>query len=87
MQNIDDCMAINYHSTDYLAQACNDLDVRIINISSDYVFDGLNGPYTEEDKPNPLNHYGEAKLLGEKILNEKCPNSVSNKNQRTLRLE
>lgn len=40
---------------------------RVIFISSDYVFDGLNGPYTEEALPNPLNVYGRHKLEAENI--------------------
>jgi len=75
--NIDDCMEINYRTTENLAQACNDFGVRMINISSDYVFDGLQGPYSETDSPNPLNQYGKAKLLGEQILARRCSNSVS----------
>ena len=39
-----------------------------IHISTDYVFDGENGPYREEDKKNPINIYGKTKMLGEKIV-------------------
>ncbi|MDA8226870.1 MAG: SDR family oxidoreductase [Desulfitobacterium hafniense] len=39
----------------------------VIFVSSDYVFDGFNGPYTEEDRPNPLSVYGRHKLEAEKI--------------------
>lgn len=42
----------------------------LIYISSDYVFDGTNPPYTEEDIPNPLNLYGKTKLDGEKAVLE-----------------
>mgnify|MGYP001157809301 CR=1 FL=1 len=38
---------------------------RIIYISTDYVFDGLRGPYTENAKPNPISNYGYSKLIGE----------------------
>lgn len=41
---------------------------RIVHISSDYIFDGLNGPYTEDDFANPLNAYGFSKYLGEVAL-------------------
>jgi dTDP-4-dehydrorhamnose reductase len=41
---------------------------RIIHYSTDYVFDGKNGPYTEESKPNPLSFYGRSKLASENAL-------------------
>ena len=40
----------------------------IIYISTDYVFDGLNPPYSEDSVPNPVNKYGATKLLGEKAV-------------------
>ncbi len=40
----------------------------LIHISTDFVFDGENGPYSEEDKPNPLSYYAWSKLEGEKIV-------------------
>lgn len=42
----------------------------LIYISSDYVFDGTNPPYREEDVPSPLNLYGKTKLEGEKAVLE-----------------
>ncbi|MFI5251420.1 MAG: dTDP-4-dehydrorhamnose reductase [Bacteroidota bacterium] len=41
----------------------------IIQISTDYVFDGKNGPYDELARPNPLNYYGRTKLAGENLIN------------------
>lgn len=40
----------------------------MIYISTDYVFDGRNPPYKENDAPNPLNLYGKTKLEGEKAV-------------------
>lgn len=40
----------------------------VIYFSSDYIFDGANGPYTESDKPNPLCVYGKHKLMGEEMI-------------------
>lgn len=64
--NEDQAMLINGTAVGYLAKICRTIDTTLIHISTDYVFDGLKGqPYTEEDKPNPLNVYGKSKLMGE----------------------
>lgn len=44
-------------------------------ISTDYVFDGRNPPYGEDDSPNPLNVYGRSKLEGERETLRHCPGS------------
>ena len=49
---------------------------KIIHLSTDYVFDGLNGPYKEEDKINPISVYGKTKYDAEKIVLEKDNNLV-----------
>ncbi len=56
---------INVNGVKYLSYYANKINAHLIHISSDYVFDGLNGPYTEDDKPNPIGYYGLTKLLGE----------------------
>ena len=48
----------------------------IIHLSTDYVFDGNNGPYMEEDSTNPLNVYGSSKLASEKLLLDHSENSL-----------
>lgn len=45
----------------------------LIYISTDYVFDGRNPPYGENDAPNPLNLYGKSKLEGEREILRHCP--------------
>jgi dTDP-4-dehydrorhamnose reductase len=46
-------------------------DIKLIHISSDYVFNGdKNKPYTENDEVKPINYYGETKLQGEKFIQE-----------------
>tara|TARA_A100000164_G_scaffold372469_1_gene401803 strand:- start:6053 stop:6889 length:837 start_codon:yes stop_codon:yes gene_type:complete len=47
-----------------------------IYISTDYVFDGKDGPYNEDSSTNPINAYGESKLLGEKIVKENFSNHL-----------
>jgi len=43
-------------------------DCKIIFFSTDYIFDGKNGPYSEEDEPNPINYYGKLKLECEDMI-------------------
>src|SRR3970282_1936085 len=52
----------NVKGVEYLSEAARILDVRIIHISSDYIFDGRDGPYSENQKPNPLGYYARTKL-------------------------
>ena len=62
------CDALNVEAVRYLADACANIDAHLIQISTDFIFDGENGPYKEEDKPNPLSYYGLSKLKSEQIL-------------------
>jgi len=58
----------NVKAVEYLAEACRAIDANLIHISSDYIFDGKNGPYSELDKSNPLGYYGRTKLASENAL-------------------
>ena len=51
-----------------MAEVARVLDSHLIHISSDYIFDGINGPYAENAKPNPLGYYGRTKLASENAL-------------------
>ena len=62
------CDAINIDAVSYLADACLDVNAHLIHISTDFIFDGKNGPYREDDKPNPLSYYGLSKLKSEELL-------------------
>jgi dTDP-4-dehydrorhamnose reductase len=64
-------MAINGTGPGILAEEAQRLNGALIHYSTDYVFDGTKGePYTEEDKPNPINVYGETKLAGERSVQQ-----------------
>lgn len=63
----DKCWALNVTATATLAQACKAHGTRFIHISTDFIFDGAAGPYTEKATPNPLSHYGRSKLAAEQV--------------------
>ncbi len=65
----DKAFLINTESLKNLVEIAKKINIRIIHISTDFVFDGKkNTPYTENDKPNPLSVYGKSKYRGEEIL-------------------
>lgn len=54
-----------------IVTACHDISSKLIHFSTDAVFDGkLNRKYTEEDNPNPINHYGKTRLAAESVVLE-----------------
>jgi len=60
---------INAAAPKVLAEEASRLKIPLIHYSTDYVFDGKKEtPYTEQDAPNPLNVYGESKLVGENTI-------------------
>lgn len=66
----DAASQLNVGASGNLAKEAAAIGAFLIYISSDYVFDGTNPPYTEEDIPSPLNLYGKTKLDGEKAVLE-----------------
>lgn len=61
-----DASLINSQGAGFVAGAANKVDAKVVYISTDYVFDGSNGPYGESDDPAPINAYGRTKLAGER---------------------
>lgn len=64
--NQDLCMKINAEGTENICRMCKKMDLPIMYISTDYVFDGEGErPWEPEDEKKPLNVYGKSKYLGE----------------------
>ncbi len=64
----DEAHKVNVEGTRNVAEACRKIGAKMIFVSTDYVFDGKKGYYTEEDKPNPLSYYAVTKLEGERAV-------------------
>jgi len=64
----DTALAINAAGTANLAQACAERDIRLVYLSTEYVFDGAAGPYKETDPVHPLGWYAKTKEAGEQAV-------------------
>jgi dTDP-4-dehydrorhamnose reductase len=64
----DNCWQQNVNAVEYLVDACRANDVFLLHLSTDFIFDGKNGPYKEDAEPNPISFYGWSKLAGEKAV-------------------
>ncbi len=62
------CDTLNVIAVQTLIDYCEKSKTHLIQISTDFIFDGKKGLYTEDDKPNPINYYGESKLKSELLL-------------------
>ena len=66
--------ALNVALPRALAEACGALDIPLVHVSTDYVFDGeKRSPYLETDAPSPLNVYGATKLEGDLAIERASP--------------
>lgn len=80
MTNVDQCedekercLLLNVAAVKNLVQSCEKHNSFLVHLSTDFVFDGSHGPLNENDKPNPVNFYGESKLKSELLIQEsKC---------------
>ncbi|TDI96441.1 MAG: dTDP-4-dehydrorhamnose reductase [Caldithrix sp.] len=64
----EDCWKINVVGVENLAKAAKRFGIHVVHISTDYVFDGVEGNYDEESRPKPLGYYGRTKLAAENAL-------------------
>ena len=69
--NVDVCMKVNAEGTRNIAEVCKKLDIKMMYISTDYVFDGQGTrPWEPDDERHPLNVYGQSKYEGELAVEE-----------------
>lgn len=75
MTQVDDCETqreqcwnANVSAVQYLAEACALNNVHLVHVSTDFIFDGTEGPLDETAKPAPVNYYGESKLAAEQFI-------------------
>lgn len=66
----DLCWKTNVDAVSYIARCCKALHIHLVHVSTDFIFDGEDGPLDEEATPNPVNYYGESKLAAERIIQE-----------------
>ncbi len=83
LTNVDFCEThrslteqVNVQASVELAYASAQIGARFINVSTDLVFDGMRPPYSEEDPPNPVSHYGWSKWQGELAVAKSNPEAV-----------
>jgi dTDP-4-dehydrorhamnose reductase len=67
-QHREEAWKINVVGVENLIEAARKVGARLIHISTDYIFDGTHGPYSEDDKPNPISYYGKSKLASENAV-------------------
>jgi len=65
------CRNVNAKGTEYIAEVCRELDIKMMYISTDYVFNGQGTrPWEPDDERAPLNIYGQTKYEGELAIEE-----------------
>lgn len=75
MTQVDDCeiqkekcWKANVTSVELLTEACQWYNTHLVHVSTDFIFDGSRGPLDENEKPAPVNYYGESKLAAEEVI-------------------
>ena len=75
-RNLSLARAVNVDGTRNIARYAGEHGCKLVYVSTDYVFDGKKGMYTEADAPHPVNVYGSTKLEGERVAVELCDDAV-----------
>ena len=73
-KNPDEAYKVNVEGTKNIVDACKTINAKLAFISSDLVFDGTKGKYSEEDEVNPLSIYGKQKVMAEEIIKDNLDN-------------
>ena len=75
MTQVDDCETqreacwkANVTAVENLVRSCEPLQIHLVHVSTDFIFDGSYGPLDEDAIPAPVNYYGESKLAGERVI-------------------
>ena len=75
MTNVDACESrreeawlMNVNAVEFLIDSCIKYNTHLVHLSTDFVFNGKNGPYIESDKPDPLSYYSSTKFEAEKRI-------------------
>lgn len=75
MTNVDTCheqrelaYQLNVEAVDTLVKLCEEHNIQLVHLSTDFIFDGENGPYDELAAVNPVSYYGETKLKAEELI-------------------
>lgn len=66
--NRERCWAVNVDAVAALGRLCKAQGARLVQLSTDFVFDGTAGPYDERARPNPINYYGRSKWASENAV-------------------
>jgi dTDP-4-dehydrorhamnose reductase len=66
--NQEACWTANVSSVQNLVNACVKKDIHLIQLSTDFIFDGTYGPLDENAIPNPISYYGSSKLAAEELI-------------------
>ncbi len=67
-ENPEECQLQNVTVVKSLVRACETYDTYMMHVSTDFIFDGNDGPYKEDDTPNPISIYGQSKLDAEQAI-------------------
>ena len=62
------CWDVNVRSVEHIIEGAANLKTVFVHISTDYVFDGLSAPYSENDTPNPQGNYARSKMASENLV-------------------
>ena len=62
------CWKINVEGVEHIIDAAKKDGTKVVHVSTDYIFDGKAGPYSEDDRPEPISYYGKSKLASENAL-------------------